>query len=103
MSSKKMPEQDEFVIATVKKIFPYGAFCSLDEYGGAEAFIHVSEVAPRWIKNIHEFLKEGQRIVAKVHRFVPEKNLVEISLRGPDDIHDNAVCASASIKSTQLL
>ncbi|MEM3030564.1 MAG: translation initiation factor IF-2 subunit alpha [Candidatus Micrarchaeia archaeon] len=81
LKKKPLPEQDEFVIATVKKIFPYGAFCSLDEYGGKEAFIHISEVAPRWIKNIHEFLKEGQRIVAKVHRFVPEKNLIDLSLK----------------------
>ena len=28
-----MPEQDELVLVTVKKIMPYGAFCSLDEYG----------------------------------------------------------------------
>ncbi|MEM4389663.1 MAG: translation initiation factor IF-2 subunit alpha [Candidatus Micrarchaeia archaeon] len=81
LKRKPLPEQDEFVIATVKKIFPYGAFCSLDEYGGKEAFIHISEVAPRWIKNIHEFLKEGQRVVAKVHRFVPEKNLIDLSLK----------------------
>ncbi len=77
----RMPELDEYVFATVKKIFPYGAFCALDEYDNVEAFIHVSEVAPRWIKNIHEFLKDGQRIVAKVYRFVPEKNLIDLSIK----------------------
>lgn len=76
-----MPAQDEFVIATVKRIFPYGAFCMLDDYENLEAFIHISEVAPRWIKNIHEFLKDGQKVVAKVHRFVPEKNLIDLSLK----------------------
>lgn len=76
-----MPELDELVLATVKKIMPYGAFCTLDEYGHQEAFLHISEVAPRWIKNIHEFLHEGQHLVAKVHHLDPEKNQVDISLK----------------------
>ncbi|MBI5158517.1 translation initiation factor IF-2 subunit alpha [Candidatus Micrarchaeota archaeon] len=80
-TGRKMPELDEYVIATVRKIFPYGAFCSLDEYDGMEAFVHVSEVAPRWIKNIHEFLRDGQKIVAKVYRYVPEKNLIDLSIK----------------------
>lgn len=76
-----MPELDEFVIATVRKIMPYGAFCTLDEYGGREAFLHVSEVASRWVKNIHEFIRDGQKVVARVHRLTPEKNQIDISLR----------------------
>ncbi|MEM4554451.1 MAG: translation initiation factor IF-2 subunit alpha [Candidatus Anstonellaceae archaeon] len=77
----KLPQQDELVLITVKKIMPYGAFCTLDEYGGKEAFVHISEVAPRWIKNIHEFLSEGQHLVAKVWRIDPEKNQIDISLK----------------------
>jgi len=65
----------------VKKIMPYGAFCTLDEHEGREAFIHVSEVASRWVRNIHEFLKEGQKIVARVHRLTPEKDQIDLSLR----------------------
>jgi len=76
-----MPEQDELVLVTVKKIMPYGAFCSLDEYGGREAFVHISEVAPRWIKNIHEFLHDGQKLVAKVYRLDLEKNQVDLSFK----------------------
>lgn len=60
---------------------PYGAFCVLPEYNNLEAFLHVSEVAPRWIKNIHEFISEGQRHVMKVHRVDREKNQVDISIK----------------------
>jgi translation initiation factor 2 subunit 1 len=77
----KGPGQDELVLATIKKIMPYGAFCTLDEYGNTEAFIHISEVAPRWIKNIHEFLHENQHIVARVFHLVPEKNQIDLSLK----------------------
>lgn len=60
---------------------PYGAFCALPEYGELEGFLHISEVAPRWIKNIHEFISEGQRHVVKVHHVDPEKNQVDISIK----------------------
>ncbi len=76
-----MPESDELVLAIVKKILPYGAFCALDEYQNGEAFMHISEVAPRWIKNIHEFLHEGQHMVAKVYHVDEEKGQVDISLK----------------------
>jgi translation initiation factor 2 subunit 1 len=86
MNQKDSPELDEFVIATIRKILPYGAFCTLDEYGGREAFIHISEVASRWIKNIHEFLKEDQKVVARVFRMVPEKNQIDLSLKRVSDL-----------------
>lgn len=76
-----LPEQDELVIAVIKKILPYGAFCTLPEYENMEAFLHISEVAARWIKNIHEFISEGQQHVARVHRVDKEKKQVDISLK----------------------
>ena len=80
-----MPELDELVIARVKKIMPYGAFCELEEYNNKEVFVHVSEVASRWIKNIHNFLKEGQRVVGRIYRIVPDKNMIDLSLKRVTD------------------
>lgn len=77
---KKMPQVDELVIVTVSKIFPYGAFCKMEGYD-QDAFLHVSEVSSGWVKNIRNFLREGQRIVVRVHRIVPEKNMVDVSLK----------------------
>ncbi len=81
MVLKTKPEQGELVIATIRKILPYGAFCTLDEYNNMEAFLHVSEIAPRWIKNIHEHVKEGQKVIAQIHRLVPEKNQVDLTIK----------------------
>ena len=78
---KDTPEIDELVIVRVKKIFPYGAFCELEEYPQREAFVHLSEVSSGWVKNIHNFLTEGQRTVGRVYRLVPEKNLIDVSLK----------------------
>lgn len=75
------PEIGEFVLANVNKIMPYGAFCTLDEYGGMEAFLHVSEVSAGWVKNIRDFVKEGQKIVAMVSRIDTEKRQIDVSLK----------------------
>jgi translation initiation factor 2 subunit 1 len=72
-------------MGTIKKIMSYGAFCVLPEYGNMEAFLHVSEIAPRWIKNIHEFISEGQRYVVKVVHVDKTKNQVDISIKRVSD------------------
>ncbi len=77
----KFPEVGEYTIATVKKVMPYGAFCSLDEYGGGEALLHVSEVSSGWVKNVRDFVKEGQKIVIVITHVIPEKGQVDISLK----------------------
>jgi translation initiation factor 2 subunit 1 len=77
----QLPREGELAIAVVKKIMPYGAFCTLTEHGDQEAFMHVSEVAPRWIKNIHEFLSDNQKLVVKVHRVDAAKGQVDVSLK----------------------
>ncbi|EQD71232.1 translation initiation factor IF-2 subunit alpha, partial [mine drainage metagenome] len=46
---QKLPEEGEFVVATVRSIRNFGAVVTLDEYGGREAFIHLSEVATGWV------------------------------------------------------
>lgn len=77
----ELPKENELIVAVVKKIMPYGAFCTLPDYGDMEGFMHISEVAPRWIKNIHEFLSEKQKLIVKVHRVDKEKNQVDLSLK----------------------
>ncbi len=77
----ELPDEGELVIAIIKKIMPYGAFCILPEYGNLEGFLHISEVAPRWIKNIHEFISEGQRHVVVVHRVDRQKSQVDVSIK----------------------
>lgn len=75
------PERGEFVIAKVKKILPFGAILSLDEYGGQEAFVHISEVSSGWVRNIRDHVREGQLAVAKVIRVDEAKHQVDVSLK----------------------
>jgi len=75
------PEQGEYALATVKKVMPYGAFLALDEYASAEAFLHISEVSSGWVRNIREFVKEGQKTVVLISRVDMEKRQVDVSLK----------------------
>ena len=77
---KQMPEVGEFVIIKITKIMPHGAYCRLSEYN-MDAYLPISEVSSGWIKNIHEFGKEGQQDVAKVIFVDREKRSVDVSLK----------------------
>jgi len=77
---KKLPENGELVIIKIKKIMPFGAYCNLAEYN-LDAYLPIKEIAPGWIKNIHEFIKAGQQRVAKVVFVDPEKKAVDLSLK----------------------
>ena len=77
---KDLPEVGEFVIIKISKIMPHGAYCKLTEYN-MDSYLPISEVSPGWIKNIHEFIKEGQQDVAKVIFVDREKRSVDVSLK----------------------
>lgn len=78
---KEWPDEGDLVVATVHKVLNYGAFAKLEEYPRKEAFIHISEVSSGWVKNIRDYVRENQKIVAKVLRVNPRKGHVDVSLK----------------------
>jgi translation initiation factor 2 subunit 1 len=74
------PEPGELVIASVQRITDYGAYVTLDDYG-KEGLLHVSEVSSGWVRNIRDFVREGQKVVLKVLRVDTTKAHVDLSLR----------------------
>src|SRR3990172_2812743 len=55
---QELPEVGEIVIATVSKVSDHGAYVTLDEYNNIQGFLHVSEIAPGWVRNISRFVKK---------------------------------------------
>ena len=78
---KELPGVGELVVATVDKIFDYGAYVKLDEYEGMDAYLPWSEVSTRWIRNIRDVIREGQKIVVKVIRVNRRRRTVDVSLK----------------------
>jgi len=74
------PEVGDLVLASVQKITDYGAYVTLDEYG-KEGLLHISEVSSGWVRNIRDFVREGQKVVLKVLRVNTEKGHIDLSLR----------------------
>jgi len=79
--SDEYPEVGEFVIGTVKDIFKQGAFITLDEYGGKRGMLHLSEISLKWVRNIRDYVKEGQKVVVAVLRVDPRRGHIDLSLR----------------------
>jgi translation initiation factor 2 subunit 1 len=65
----------------VTKVTDYGAYVTLDEYKNKEGLIHISEISSTWVRNIRNYVREGQKLVLKVLRINAEKGQVDLSLR----------------------
>ncbi len=80
LKKQEWPEIGDLVIATVETVTDYGAYVKLDEYD-KRGLLHISEISSSWIRNIRDFVREGQKIVLKVLRVDIEKGHVDLSLR----------------------
>jgi translation initiation factor 2 subunit 1 len=74
------PEIGDLVMATVETVTDYGAYVKLDEYD-KRGLLHRSEISSSWIRNIRDFVREGQKVVLKVLRVDVEKAHIDLSLR----------------------
>lgn len=74
------PEVGDLVIATIETVTDYGAYAKLDEFD-KRGLLHVSEISSSWIRNIRDFVREGQKLVLKVLRVDLEKGHIDLSLR----------------------
>ncbi|MCA9813166.1 MAG: translation initiation factor IF-2 subunit alpha [Nitrosarchaeum sp.] len=78
---QEMPEQGEIVLATITKIMDHGAYVTLDEYGAIQGFLHISEIAPGWIRSVNKFVKEGEKKVLLVKKVNPDRGDIDLSLK----------------------
>ena len=77
---QKLPVIGEIVVVKVLRVLDYGAFVELLEYGNAKGFVHVSQIASRWVKNIRNFVKENQVRAAQVLSIDQSKGQIDLSL-----------------------
>ena len=78
---QEMPEQGEIVLATVTKVMDHGAYVTLDEYDGIQGFLHISEIAPGWIRSVNRFVKENEKKVLLVKKIDPKRGDIDLSLK----------------------
>lgn len=79
------PSKGEFVVGTVIRVLDFGSFVSLDEYENKEGLVHISEIAPGWIKDIRDHVKKGQKVVCKVLDTNPKRGHIDLSIKDVND------------------
>ncbi len=70
----------EIVTGCVTGIEKYGIFLSLDDY--YNGLIHISEISDNFVRNIHDYVKIGETISAKVLEENEKEHHVKLSIKG---------------------
>ena len=79
--TQELPEVGEIVIATIKKTGDHGAYVSLDEYDDIQGFLHISEIAPGWVRKVTKYVKEGDKKVLLVKKIQANRAEIDLSLK----------------------
>jgi len=87
LSKTPFPSEGEFIIGKVRDIQDQYVYVDLLDYEGipseeyARGMIHISEISSRWIRNIRNFVRVGQKLVLRVLRVDEHKGHIDLSLR----------------------
>ena len=79
--TQELPEIGEIVIATITKISDHGAYVTLDEYNKIQGFLHVSEIAPGWVRKVNKYVRQGEKKVLLVKKVESGRKEIDLSLK----------------------
>ncbi len=75
-------KKNQIVSGCVTGIEKYGVFVSLDEY--YSGLIHISEISDNFVRNIEDYVKQGETIRARVIDVDDDECHVKLSIKNLD-------------------
>ena len=78
---QRLPDEGEIMIVTVRQVTGHRAYVTLDEYNSMTCFLHISEIATGWIRNIERYVRAKQKAVLNVIRVNKVRGEVDTSLK----------------------
>jgi len=69
----------DIVEGVITGIQPYGAFVQLDENN--TGLIHISEISDGFVRDIHQYVKVGERVISKIIDIDDEHHQYRLSLK----------------------
>ena len=72
------PEVGLVCVGTVVKIVDFGAFVSFEK--GKEGLVHISEIAEERVKNVKDYLVEGEEVDIKVIG-IDDRGKIKLSMK----------------------
>lgn len=87
-------ETGTIVEGTVVKITPYGAFVELPD--GRSGLVHIREIADVYVKDVHDYLKEQERVKVKVLG-LNERGKLDLSVKQALSPEERATRARAKV------
>ena len=76
------PEIGLVCVGTIVKIVDFGAFVSFDN--GKEGLVHISEIAEERVKNVKDYLVEGEEVDIKVIG-IDNRGKIKLSMKAVDN------------------
>ena len=71
-------EVGSVVDGVVSRITNFGAFVDIE--GGKNGLVHISEIADVYVRDVHDFLSEGDKVQAKIIS-IDERGKIALSLK----------------------
>ena len=80
------PEIGLVCVGTIVKIVDFGAFVSFDN--GKEGLVHISEIAEERVKNVKDYLVEGEEVDIKVIG-IDNRGKIKLSMKAVNSDQDD--------------